>query len=285
MPISRKSLVVKEGENTPRYLSLNCLKLKGEDSLRDHNDKLRCADCPINLAGYCAECCRFIEELSFKLGITLVDRDILVKDKNWTELDPDVRSDLFDKILNDGIVKDGRVSFNGLSKFSTWAFGIFKYQKRELFKLAKYEHENVVDDVNITSEDGNIKPWDEVVSKRYNNINKVEGDYIPDDIMTKEIRRVILLCHERIYKQDKRCGELMIAFCNQSLQGMEEDETYTFTSSDELNKTPVYNALAVRFGATIEMVRGWLRSCNDKHLPRLRRCLQEQGYGLEFVVG
>ena len=282
-PINRRTLEIRNNVNHPRFLSLYCLIIKGDDNNRDLNDKLSCSECPVGMVGYCKECRDFIAYLAKKLGIRKKGPRLEVDNRHWTGLKPEDRVDLFEMILNDGIINNDEVSFEGKhSSFRTWATGIFNNKKASLYRVPRFAYESMVDNIQTYEKDRGeeVSNWEKnalYIKNGFKDINGAEDHY--QEAAEGEIKKVFIHCYELIRKRDPRCGELMQRFAEQAIKSMNYDDSYTFTKSRALNKTAVYEDLADHYDSTVEKFRGWLRTCNNKHLSRLRKCLREHGYG------
>jgi hypothetical protein len=288
------------------FLSLDCLKIKGDDTKRSSNDQRSCKYCPVFKRGLCDQCGKAISIIANKLGILLINecnKKIISGNKdekekaentlNWLEhgnneirLTPEDRQDLFGKILNEGIVnKQGKVLYDPSlgAQMSTWAMQIF----RRMLNNFKLGHEILSDDIMSDQEDDNEKNWDDEISlldTRNEEPAPITNPF--NEGITGEIRAVLEACHERLRETNPKCAALLARFYSIALKGMVDDDRYntsvfTHISSSELNQSSVFTILADEEKTTTQKVRDRIRHCknNTSYLINLRGCLQEAGYG------
>ncbi len=278
MPINYKVLEIKEQETGIRYLSLECLDIRGDDKKRQGDaQRHSCANCPVNIAGSCEECCKAIEKLAKRLGVKKDIREM--ETSGWRRLDKQERMMLFEVILNNGIIKDGQCRCKDKAKFKSWVFGILKNKTRELFDPAKYDHENMAHPPYIREdEDGEKESYEEALSR--GDIRTESHDNVYKESSEGEIKKVLMRCFNEIRKKHSQCADILQLFAQFAVTGMRDETTYE-SEEGNLIKSRVYQKLSKTdlHYLTPSQIKEKFEYCRSKYLPMLRRCISKQGYG------
>ncbi len=278
MPINYKVLEIKEQETSVRYLSLECLDIRGDDKKRKGDAKKHsCKNCPVNIADCCEECCQAIKKLATTLGVKKeIDR---MEENGWRRLGKQERIMLFEVILNNGIIKNGECRCEDRTKFKSWVFGILKNKTRELFDPAKYDHENMAQPPYIKKDERDEEEtYEEALSR-----GDIRTELYPNvykESSKGEIKKVLMRCFNEIRKKHPKCADILQLFAQCAVMGMKNDATYE-SEKGNLIKSKVYRALHDSYFShlTEQQIKYRVEHCRHKYIAMLRRCISEHGYG------